>query len=209
MSERSKKIGILGGTFDPIHTGHLILAEEAFCQLDLDKVWIMPNGNPPHKQRRTGGASDFDRTEMVRLAISGNDHFELSLEEMNRREMHYSYHTLEDLKKRFPDTAFYFIIGADSLFTFESWMKPERICRTCVLAAAVRDHATKDEMEKQAGLLREKYGAEIVLMENPNIDISSSWVRSRAARNRSIRYYVPDAVRNYILERNIYSGGSL
>ena len=119
MSERSKKIGILGGTFDPIHTGHLILAEEAFCQLDLDKVWIMPNGNPPHKQRRTGGASDFDRTEMVRLAISGNDHFELSLEEMNRREMHYSYHTLGDLKKRFPDTVFYFInCGKDHFKAF-------------------------------------------------------------------------------------------
>ena len=209
MSEYSRKIGILGGTFDPIHTGHLMLAEEAFCQLELDKVWIMPNGNPPHKQSRAGGASDRDRTEMVRLAISYNDHFELSLEEMNRREMHYSYHTLEDLKRRFPDTVFYFIIGADSLFTFDSWMKPERICRTCILAAAVRDHSAMEEMEKQADRLREKYGAQIVLLENPNIDISSSWIRSRASKGHSIRYYVPEPVRNYILERNIYRGGPL
>ena len=209
MPDYRKKIGILGGTFDPVHTGHLIMAEEAYEAFSLDTVWFMPNGNPPHKQGRTGGASDAERTEMVRLAIRGNEHFELSLEEMNNTEKHYSYHTLEGLVSRYPDAEFYFIIGADSLFTFDSWVKPERICRTCILCAAVRDHASREEMERQAAYLGEKYDARILLLENHNVDISSSLIRARVLEGKSIRYYVPEPVRQYILEKNIYTGGRL
>ena len=107
-----KKIGIMGGTFDPIHVGHLILGEKAYEQLGLDKVWFMPSGNPPHKKNRQGQASNDERVSMVQKAISGNPHFELSLIEMNEDGYTYTYRTLETLKKQNPDTDYYFIIGA-------------------------------------------------------------------------------------------------
>ena len=109
----------MGGTFDPIHMGHLILGEQSYEQLKLDKVLFMPAGNPPHKKNRIGRASDEQRVDMVRLAISDNPHFELSLAEMNETGYTYTYRTLEELKESNPDTDYYFIIGADSLFAFE------------------------------------------------------------------------------------------
>ena len=99
MGVYRKKIGIMGGTFDPIHVGHLILGEKAYEQLNLDKVWFMPSGNPPHKRNRDGCASDEQRVEMVKRAISGNPHFELSLIEMNEDGYTYSYRTLEDFER--------------------------------------------------------------------------------------------------------------
>ena len=109
-----KKIGIMGGTFDPIHMGHLILGEQSYEQFQLDKVLFMPSGNPPHKRDRAGRASDNQRVDMVRLAIEDNPHFELSLAEMHETGYTYTYRTLEELKEYNPDTDYYFIIGADS-----------------------------------------------------------------------------------------------
>ena len=109
LGSRRKKIGIMGGTFDPIHIGHLILGEKAYEQMGLDKVWFMPAGNPPHKQNRKGRASDRQRVEMVKMAIQGNPHFELSLIEMNADGYSYTYRTLENLIKEHPDTDYYFM----------------------------------------------------------------------------------------------------
>ena len=103
METRRKKIGIMGGTFDPIHIGHLILGEKTYEQLGLDKILFMPAGNPPHKQNRIGRATDAQRVSMVEKAISGNPHFELSLTEMNDKGFTYTYHTLETLKEQNPD----------------------------------------------------------------------------------------------------------
>ena len=108
----------MGGTFDPIHMGHLILGEQSYEQFQLDKVLFMPSGNPPHKRDRAGRASDNQRVDMVRLAIEDNPHFELSLAEMHETGYTYTYRTLEELKEYNPDTDYYFIIGADSLFVF-------------------------------------------------------------------------------------------
>ena len=138
----------MGGTFDPIHMGHLILGEQSYEQLSLDKVLFMPSGNPPHKRNRAGRASDRQRVDMVRLAISDNPHFELSLAEMHEKGYTYTYRTLEELKEQNPDTDYYFIIGADSLFSFEEWKEPGRICDACTLVVAVRDHASADEQEE-------------------------------------------------------------
>ena len=104
MDTRRKKIGIMGGTFDPIHIGHLILGEKTYEQLGLDKIWFMPAGNPPHKRNRAGRATDEQRVAMVERAISGNPHFELSLIEMHDHGLSYTYHTLENLRKQNPDT---------------------------------------------------------------------------------------------------------
>lgn len=138
MENRRKKIGIMGGTFDPIHVGHLILGEKAYEQLGLDKILFMPAGNPPHKRNRKGRASDEQRVEMVNLAIQGNPHFELSLIEMNAEGFTYTYRTLETLKKQNPDTDYYFIIGADSLYNFATWMEPARICQACTIVVATQ-----------------------------------------------------------------------
>ncbi len=124
MCEKRKRVGIMGGTFDPIHIGHLILGETAYEQFDLDQVFFMPAGNPPHKRNRLHRATDEQRSEMVRRAIASNPHFSLSLEEMNEDGFTYTYRTLERLKAEHPDTDYFFILGADSLFDFDKWREP-------------------------------------------------------------------------------------
>ncbi len=207
MSDNPKKTGIMGGTFDPIHIGHLILAEEALQQLSLDEVWFLPNGNPPHKQGRKG-ASDEERLEMVRLAILGNPGFSLCTAEMNQEEKHYTYQTMERFGMLFPDREFYFLVGADSLFELDTWRMPERVLKACILAAAVRNHIPMDQMQEQVDFLKKKYQADIRLLRTNNVDISSSEIRDKASRGESIRYYVPETVRDYIIEHGIYNPGA-
>ena len=202
----SKKIGIMGGTFDPIHIGHLILGENAWHQFDLEKVLFMPSANPPHKRERTGRASVQERIDMVSLAIERNPHFELSLEEAFMEDYCYTKETLERLNLAHPDTEYYFIMGADSLFSFETWKDPQDICKSCVLAVAVRDHVMEQKFQNQIEYLTEKYHAKIEVLTTPNIDISSHdirrWLRTG---DISLRYYVPDAVISYIKKKNLYS----
>ncbi len=199
-----KRIGIMGGTFDPIHMGHLILGEQSFEQLHLDKVLFMPSGNPPHKRNRAGRASDGQRVDMVRLAIEDNPHFELSLAEMHETGYTYTYRTLEELKEQNPDTDYYFIIGADSLFTFDEWKKPARICRACTLIVAVRDHASSDELNQEIKRLSAEYEGHFTLLDTMNIDVSSHQIRSWVSEGKSLKYYVPDPVISYMKENGIY-----
>ena len=188
MNKAVKKIGIMGGTFDPIHMGHLILGEKAYEQLGLDKVLFMPCGNPPHKQNRKGRATDAQRTEMVRLAISDNPHFELSLMEMHEEGYTYTYRTLEQLNKENPDTEYYFIIGADSLFSFDTWREPGRICQEAVLVVATRDHTPVGDLDRQMALMSEKYKGTFVRLDTMNIDVSSELLRSWHRNGQSLRY---------------------
>lgn len=201
---KRKRIGIMGGTFDPIHMGHLILGEQSFEQLHLDKVLFMPSGNPPHKRNRTGRASDGQRVDMVRLAIEDNPHFELSLAEMHETGYTYTYRTLEELKEQNPDTDYYFIIGADSLFTFDEWKEPARICRACTLVVAVRDHASSDELNQEIKRLSAKYEGHFTLLDTMNIDVSSHQIRSWVSEGKSLKYYIPDPVISYMKENGIY-----
>ena len=194
----------MGGTFDPIHMGHLILGEKAYEQLQLDRVWFRPSGNPPHKRNRQGRATDEQRVEMVKRGISGNDHFSLSLIEMHENGYTYTYHTLEELKEKNPDTDYYFIIGADSLMTFDTWKNPDIICQNCILVAAVRDQLDVCTMNRKMEELKDRYGARIHLLHTPDVEISSSSLRAWCRQNRSIRYYVPDRVYEYIRKNNIY-----
>ncbi len=200
------KIGIMGGTFDPIHIGHLILGETALDQYGLEKVLFMPSGNPPHKPQRDG-ASDEDRAAMVRLAVEGNAGFEVSLEEMRDDGYTYTRVTLERLTAEHPDTDYYFIMGGDSLMQFETWRDPDRICRMCTIVAAVRDGMSTEDLEKQIGILKKKYNADIRVLSAPNLDISSHDIRSRCGEGRSFRYYVPEPVYGYILREGLYGAG--
>ncbi|MDO5345700.1 MAG: nicotinate-nucleotide adenylyltransferase [Lachnospiraceae bacterium] len=202
-TEAKRRVGIMGGTFDPIHIGHLILGESAYQQFNLEKVLFMPSGNPPHKKNRQG-ASNQERVEMVRRAIASNPHFELSLEEMHEQGYIYTRETLERLRTAHPDTEYYFIMGADSLLNFETWKDPEEICRLCILVAAVRDHMPQDKLDEKICFLRRKYQADIRKLESLNIDISSHTLRSWVAEGRSCRYYIPENVVFYIKEHRIY-----
>lgn len=199
-----KQVGIMGGTFDPIHIGHLILAESAYQQFSLDKILFMPSGNPPHKKFREGRASNEERVEMVQRAIASNQHFELSLEEMHEQGYTYTKETLSRLKREHPDTDYYFIMGADSLFQFDTWKEPWEISRLCVLVVAVRDHLPTPELDHQIEIVKEKYQADIRKLESLNIDIASSTLRSWVAEGKSCRYYIPETVIEYIEEQGIY-----
>lgn len=198
------KIGIMGGTFDPIHKGHLMLGEHAYKQYGLDKVWFMPNGTPPHKDNAKIGTSAKNRMEMVELAIAGRDGFELQTYEILNQETNYSFKTMEYFTSVYPEDEFYFIIGADSLFAFETWKNPDRLLKTCIILAAYRDDKSTNEMMAQIEYLNHKYSADIRLLNTPNVDISSSEIRSMLQDEESIREMVPEAVYRYIKENQLY-----
>jgi len=201
--QQRKKVGILGGTFDPIHTGHLILAENAYASFSLDYVWIMPNGNPPHKPGLVH-ASMEQRIHMAELAVADNEHLRVSDFENPSGSYHYTYETLEFLKKEHPDTDYYFILGADSLVQLPTWKEPERICKSCIILTATRDHMESGELLQCIQSLREAYGARIQLLETPNMDISSHMIREKVQKQQTIRYYVPEAVEAYIYAQGLY-----
>ena len=141
------KIGIMGGTFDPIHNGHLMLGHAAYEAFSLDQIWFMPNGNPPHKKSETIKSTAEDRMKMTSLAIAPFPEFVLQPYEALRAEVSCSYQTMEHFSKIYPDDEFYFIIGADSLMAIETWIHPERIFPTCTILATYRNEVkTKEEM---------------------------------------------------------------
>lgn len=204
MVKKTRKIGIMGGTFDPIHIGHLILGEGAYQQFGLSAVWFMPAGNPPHKQHREGQATDAQRVEMVRLAIAGNSHFELSLEEMNADGYTYSYRTLERLNERYPDTEFYFILGADSLFDFHKWKEPDRICAACKIVVATRNQVSSEKLDQAIRQNEKRFHGEFLKLDTPNLDISSRNIRERILEGQTVKYYLPDSVISYMEMYGLY-----
>lgn len=198
-----QKVGIMGGTFDPIHTGHLILAEAAYESFGLDYVLVMPNGNPPHKPGQVQ-VSMVDRIRMTDLGIADNPHLRLSDCENTPLDYHYTYETLEYLRDANPHAEYYFILGADSLMSFDSWKEPGRICKNCTILAATRYRMEHSDLERQIQYLKQRFHARIYLLETPNIDISSHMIRERLRQGKSIKYYVPAAVEAYILEQGFY-----
>lgn len=199
------KIGIMGGTFDPIHNGHLMLGEAAYRQFELDEVWFMPNGRPPHKSMNSIGSDANNRLRMTALAIEGKEHFRLEAYEAQKETVSCSYETLEYLKKKYPSDTFYFIIGADSLFAIESWVHPERIFPVCTILAAYRDEInTSEAMKRQITYLREKYNACIELLKTPLMPVSSHELRENIRKNVSITGLVPEKVEEYIVKEGLY-----
>lgn len=201
--EGKKRVGIMGGTFDPIHLGHLILAERAYDKFDLDKVLIMPTGKPPHKSEQQNTPAK-QRAKMAMLAIDDNKHFEISLMEVEREGYTYTYQTIEELKKKNKHTDYYFIMGADSLFSLEKWREPERVCHKCYIVVATRYNLSSLEIKKQIQYLEKEYDAKIETLDTPNIDISSKIIRTMVNQKKSIRYYVPKDVETFIYKNGLY-----
>jgi len=192
------RIGILGGTFNPIHIGHLILAEESMEKLGLDKVVFVPSYIPPHK-RREGIASADDRYVMVVLAVRQNPKFEVSRAEIDRAGKSYSVDTLKEFKKRYGKNAgLFFITGSDSLPELDSWKAIDEILKLSQFVVATRPGYALEKLPQ---------GARIVSITP--VDISSSQIRKRVRGNRSIRYLVPEEVRKYIVDKRLYKGTSL
>jgi nicotinate-nucleotide adenylyltransferase len=191
------KVGIMGGTFNPIHNGHLFLAEQAYEQLGLDKCLFMPSKNPPHKKEQEITSSEH-RLNMVRLAIRDNPHFEASTIELDREGMTYTADTLKLLTSKHPNTEYYFIVGADSLLQMPQWKDPQTVFRLSTIAAAGRNHLSEDILNQQIRGLKEEYDARIILLQMPDLEISSADIRDRIADGKSVRYYLPEQVTVYI-----------
>lgn len=201
--DRKRKIGLMGGTFNPIHIAHLILAENAWHQYELDEVVFVPNHIPPHK-RGAQIAPDADRLAMVSMAIEGIPYFSVSDMEMTREGYSYSSDTLLELRSGNPDCEYYFIMGGDSIEQLSTWHRPDIILANCIVLAAIREQSSDVEFDAQISALTEKYGADIRKLDIPRLDLSSSEIRKRVHDRMSVRFMVPQAVWEYMTEKGLY-----
>ncbi|MDI6641421.1 MAG: nicotinate-nucleotide adenylyltransferase, partial [Elusimicrobiota bacterium] len=190
------KIGLFGGTFNPIHFGHLILAEEARSQFKLDKIFFIPTGNPPHKPN-TPLAPKHHRKNTVKLAIKNNKYFALSDYELNKSGPSYSYQTIEHFKKLYPEDEIYFIIGIDLLKQIHSWEKGEKILNYCKFIVGLRPNYSINAIPAR---IRKK----VLFLKIPFIDISSTDIREKIKNLESIKYLTPEPVITYIMQNKLY-----
>lgn len=196
-------IGVFGGSFNPIHCGHLLLAETIREEFMLDKVLFVPSGNPPHKQQEELLNSQH-RFNMVHLAISSNPFFELSNIEINRPGVTYTCDTLEQLSMLYPGKKLGFICGADSIINLTTWRNINKIFETAELIVAGRPNTPQDEFKNMIRWFEDQYDAKIHYANTPLIEISSTQIRERINNGLSIRYMVPDEVFKYIQLHNLY-----
>ncbi|MCI8935755.1 MAG: nicotinate-nucleotide adenylyltransferase [Lachnospiraceae bacterium] len=198
-----KKIGIMGGTFNPIHVGHLLLAEQAREALALDEVLFIPSGNSYMKDS-SGILDSAVRAHLIALAIEKNPYFHLSYMEINREGASYTCDTLTELKSQNMDVEYYLILGADNLLTLESWKNPDYILQNCIVTAAVRGTGTEMRLEKIASHLIYEYQADIRILPARYMDLSSSEIRKRLKEGKSVRYMLPNKVYEYIETNRLY-----
>lgn len=197
-----KKYGIFGGSFNPIHYGHLMICEYIKEEMGLDKVIFIPTGNPPHKDLEV---SAEDRYEMVRLAISPNPDFEISDIETTRVKKSYTVDTIRELKKIYKEEKLYFLIGLDSLFQLKTWMKIGDLSQEIEFVVALRPgYLDREEINKEIDFLRENFGTKINLIKTPLYEISSTDLRDRIREGKSLRYLIPKKVLDYIEESGFY-----
>lgn len=197
-----KKYGIFGGSFNPIHYGHLMICEYIKEEMGLDKVIFIPTGNPPHKEL---DLSAKDRYEMVRLAISPNPDFEISDIETTRVKKSYTVDTIRELKKIYKEEKLYFLIGLDSLFQLKTWMKIGDLSQEIEFVVALRPgYLDREEVNKEIDFLRENFGTKVNLIKTPLYEISSTDLRDRIREGKSLRYLIPKKVLDYIEESGFY-----
>jgi nicotinate-nucleotide adenylyltransferase len=196
------KIGIIGGTFDPPHIGHLVIAEQAYFQLGLDVVWFAPVGQPPHKTNNRVSPVTH-RIEMTRLSIKGNPHFILSTADVDRPAPHYITVLFDMLVAQQPDTEWHLIIGADSLTEMPRWYQPQRLLQLTRLAVAARVTAQPDMDTLETAL--PGIGARVDWLDCPMIDLASRELQRRVVAGLPIRYMVHEDAENYITSYHLYT----
>ncbi len=193
MTEGKKlRVGLLGGTFDPPHLGHLTIAQGVLETCKLDEIWFMPSHRPPHKN---GNAitDNHQRMKMTQLAIDGNPHFKLSLIEFERNDRSYTIDTIEILKENYPHIDFYFIIGGDMIEDLPNWHRIDELSRMITFIGVNRPGYHPD---------KEQY--HVLLIDVPQIDVSSSELRRNLHDKKSGRYLLPESVRTFIAEEGLY-----
>lgn len=195
------KTGILGGTFNPIHNGHLHMAFEAKETLDLDQIIFVPNFIPPHKEAMERDPEDV--LNMIELAIEDYDDFHLSTYELDKKGLSYTYETLEHFTKIYPNDEIYFIIGEDSYVNFSSWKYPEIIMNLAKLVV-IRRELPGIEKTDDAERFFEKHSQQPMILDTHVLEVSSSDIRDRVKSGREIGYLVPQKVRDYIDEHGLY-----
>ena len=180
-----------------------MLAKTAYEQFELDEVWIMPNGNPPHK--RNIEQTDFEiRCEMIRLAIKEAPYMVLCEYEGSEDSYHFTYQTLGEFKKMYPKDEVYFIIGADSLSDFPTWREPGIIAQLCTLLVACRDESGIADLKLKIAEMNERFGAECLIMNSPKVDAASSEIRVMISEGKDIADYVGKEVADYIKNEKLY-----
>lgn len=201
------RIGLFGGTFDPIHLGHLILAERCREEAGLEQIWFVPSYAPPHKSERT--ITRFEqRCEMVALATTGQPAFRVERIEKELPPPSFTSETLAELQARHPEHEFSLVIGGDSLRDFSTWHEPQRILELARLVAVPRPGAipvTPEELAGQLGLPPER--VRLTLVQCPAIAIASREIRARIAAGKTVRYLVPRSIEEYLRERKLYATG--
>ena len=189
------RLGVLGGTFDPPHVGHLVLAQRALEQLALERVFWVPAGEPWRKADQPVTASGH-RLALVRLAVGDEPAFAVSTVDLDRAGPSYSVDTLDELSRRHSGSELFLLLGRDALADLPNWHEPERLVSLATLAVAGRAGSAQEVALPE--------GARVVVVEMPRIDVSATELRERAARGLSLRYLVPDAVATYIQEQGLY-----
>jgi len=203
------RLGLFGGTFDPVHFGHLLLAEQCREQCGLDEVWFLPAGAPPHK-RDTIISDGRNRAEMLELAIAGHRAFAVNRMELERAGTTFTIETLRHLHEEDPSRELYFIVGADSLADLPTWREPRQIARLATIVAVNRgiNSAVENTRHAQLSAVREALGTVVAdrvrFVTMPGIGLSATDIRRRVRADSSIRYMTPRAVEQYIAEHRLY-----
>ena len=198
-----RKIGILGGTFDPIHNAHLLLGEAAREQFGLDRVIYIPN-NLQHLKNRTEITSGEIRYQMVKMAISDNPYFTCSRIEIDNEKGTYTYNTIQSLKLMYPGDELYLILGGDSIIGLDTWYNAPELLKSCIILAAVRAEDDLPALDKKRRELNKIYGSDIRLLTFNRYDISSTEIRQRVRSGRSVRYLMPDECIEFMCIKGLY-----
>jgi len=204
------RIGLFGGTFDPIHLGHLIVAEACREQAQLDAVWFIPAARPPHKLEQP--ITPYDRrADMVALAITGQPLFELNRIEKDRPGPSFTVHTLRELREQHPAHHYFLILGADSLPDFQQWREPIELIQRAELLVVARPGSELMSAESLAASvqLSDVSALRMTIIDSPLIEVASRVIRDKVARGKTIRYLTPRAVEEYIRERRLYANPEL
>jgi nicotinate-nucleotide adenylyltransferase len=193
---RTKKIGILGGTFDPIHLGHLVLAEQVKERLKLDQVVFIPCLRSPHKTRQKLSPAEV-RFRMTQLAVEGNPSFSVSDIELKRKGLSYTVDTLKELKGLYPKSQIYFLTGSDVVDELDTWKDPQRLYRLAKVVIATRPGF--DQFDR-----RNRFAKKSIVVPITGMDVSSSEIRRRVKKGKSVKYLVPSGVEDYIRKKKLY-----
>ena len=202
------RLGIFGGTFDPVHYGHLLLAETCRQQLQLDEIHFVPAASPPHKtnHRITDG---HIRADMLSLAVSGYPEFIVDRRELQRQGLSYTVDTLAEFRSEFPEADLYFLVGADSLRDLLTWREPERIADLATIVACSRPGIASLTNSQVNDWVGQSIASRVVSLEMPGTDISASEMRERVRTGKGLRFLTPRAVDAFVLHHGLYRNSNL